>query len=174
MKNIVRLLSFNSYYFASNAIGLVLAIWVLRNGLTLLDVVIVLVYVLAAGWLARRLRTPSAQRARFDEIAAFDKALRDPRPTMLEFYSDNCGVCMAMKPAMDQLEQEVGHRLQMLRVNVGDAMGRVLAERYDVTVTPTFVLLNGAGFKDEAFTHVLDRRRVLHWLDQQTVAPGFG
>ena len=174
MHTLLRFFSFNSYYFLSNAIGLALAIAVLRDGLTTLDVVIVVAYVLAAGVLARRLRTPRQQLARFDGLAAFDQALRDPRPTMLEFYSDNCGVCMAMKPVMDRLEQDVGHRLPILRIDVAGAIGRQLADRYGVTFTPTFLLLNGAGMKDEEFTLVLDRPRVLYWLDQQTVAPGMG
>jgi thiol-disulfide isomerase/thioredoxin len=174
MNTLIRLFSFNSYYFLSNAIGLVLTIAVLRDGLSALDVVIVAVYVLGAGLVARRLRTPRKLMARFDGLAAFDQALRDPRPTMLEFYSDNCGVCMAMKPVMDRLEQAVGHRLQILRLNVADPIGLQLADRYGVTLTPTFLLLNGAGLKDEEFTLVLDRARVLYWLDQQTVAPGMG
>ncbi len=174
MKTLVRIFSFNSYYFVSNAVGLALALFVLRDGLTGLEVAGVAAYVWAAGLLARRLRTPRQQRAQFGGLPAFDQALRDPRPTMLQFYSDNCAVCMAMQPVMERLEQDVGHRLQILRLNVGDPLGRQLAARYDVSVTPTFLLLNGAGFKDEEFTLVLDRPRVLYWLDQQTIAPGMG
>ncbi len=174
MNTLIRFFSFNSYYFLSNAVGLALAIFVLRDGLTTLEGLVVLAYVLAAGWLARRLRTPGQQLARFDGLAAFDRALRDPRPTMLAFYSANCAVCMAMKPVMDRLEQDVGQRLQILRINVADPIGRQLTDRYGVTFTPTFLLLNGAGMKDEELTLTLDRRRVLYWLDQQTVAPGMG
>ena len=108
--------------------------------------------------------------AHFDELAAFDRVLRDPRPTMLEFYSDNCAVCMTMQPVMQRLEQDVGHRLQILRINVGTPIGLQVANSYDVTFTPTFLLLNGAGFKDEELTLFLDRPRVLYWLDQQTIS----
>ena len=174
MQRLVRLLSFNSYYFISNAFGLALAILMLRDGLTTLDVAIVLAYVLAAGALARRWRTPRTQMARFDTLAAFERVLRGPRSTMLAFYSDNCAVCMAMKPVVDRLEQDAGRQLQILRINVGDRVGREIAERYAIACTPTFVLLNGAGLKDEELTLVLDRPRVLYWLDQQTIAPGMG
>jgi thiol-disulfide isomerase/thioredoxin len=171
MQRLIRLFSFNSYYFIANGVGLVLAVAVLRDGLTTLEVVVVLGYAVGAALLARRLRTPRQQLAQFDGMAAFNQALRDPRPTMLEFYSDNCAICMTTKPVMERLEQEVGQRLQILRINVGDAMGQQLANRYDISFTPTFVLLTGAGLKDEEFTLYLDRPRVLYWLDQQTIAP---
>lgn len=174
MQTLFRLLSFNSYYFLANAIGVILAVMLLPDGLTALDIIIVLGYVLVAGLLARRWRTPRRQLAHFDGLAVFDKVLTDPRPTMLEFYSDNCGVCMTMKPVMDRLERAVGHRLQILRINVLDPIGVQIANRYAVTFTPTFVLLHGNGLKDEEFTLILDRPRVLYWLDQQTIAPAGG
>jgi thiol-disulfide isomerase/thioredoxin len=170
MQRLVRFVSFNSYYLLSNALGLALAIAVLRDGLSALDVVIVVAYVVGAGLLARRLRAPQQQVAHFDELAAFDRVLRDPRPTMLEFYSDNCAMCMSVQPVMQRLEQDAGHRLQILRINVGEPVGLQIANRYAVSFTPTFLLLNGAGFKDEEFTLFLDRPRVLYWLDQQTLS----
>jgi thiol-disulfide isomerase/thioredoxin len=177
MPRLVRFFSFNSYYFLSNTVGLLLAVALLRDGLSLVDAVVVLAYVVGVGVLARRLRTPPAQAPQFSALGAFDQALRDPRPTMLAFYSNNCAVCMALKPVVEQLEQEVGHRLQILRVNVGNPVGLQIANRYGVTLTPTFMLLNGAGLKDEAFTLFLDRPRVRYWLDQQTISaplPGIG
>jgi thiol-disulfide isomerase/thioredoxin len=177
MQRLVRFFSFNSYYFLSNAVGLVLAVALLRDGLSALDAALVLAYVVGVGWLVRRLRQRARPAPRFDAMAAFDQALRDPRPTMLEFYSDNCAVCMSTQPVMERLAQEVGHRLQILRVNVGEPVGLAIANRYDVTFTPTYVLLNGAGKKDEEFTLFLDRPRVRYWLDQQTISaplPGIG
>ena len=177
MQRLVRFFSFNSYYFLSNAVGLALAVALLRDGLNLLEAAVVLAYVVGMGWLARRLRPRGRPGTRFDTLAAFEQALRDPRPTMLEFYSDNCAVCMSMKPMLERLEHEVGHRLQILRVNVSDPVGLALADRYHVSVTPTFVLLNSAGQKDEEFTLFLDRARIRYWLDQQTISaplPGIG
>ena len=177
MQRLVRFFSFNSFYFLSNAVGLVLTVALLRDGLGLLDAVVVVAYVVGVGLLARRLRAPAAPAPRFNAMAAFDQALRDPRPTMLAFYSSDCAVCMTMQPVTARLEQEIGHRLQILRVNVGDPVGLEIANRYGVTLTPTYLLLNGVGLKDEEFTLFLDRPRVRYWLDQQTISaplPGIG
>jgi hypothetical protein len=59
----------------------------------------------------------------------------------------------------------------MLRVNVNDPIGGEIADRYNITFTPTFLLFNSLGGPEEEFTLVLDRARVLYWLDQQTITP---
>lgn len=171
MNRLLRLFSHNSYIWVALAIGLLLAALLALGGLTLLDYVLLGLYLVAAVAVFFVMRTPRAKLAHFDELAAFDKVLRDTRPTLLEFYSENCGVCMAMRPAMDRLESDAGHRLQILRVNVKDPIGRQLAERYRVTFTPSFLLFNSYGSKEDEFTLVLDRARVIYWLDQQTLSP---
>jgi hypothetical protein len=78
---------------------------------------------------------------------------------------------MAMRPAMERLQRRAGRQLQILRVNVRDPIGAQIADRYGVTFTPSFLLISSHGIKEEEFTLVLDRARVLYWLDQQTITP---
>lgn len=172
MNRLLRLFSHNSYIWVALAIGLALTALFAGGGFAPLELGLLALYGAAAVVVFFVMRTPRAKLAQFDELAAFDKVLRGARPTLLEFYSENCGVCMAMRPAMDRLEHDAGHRLQILRVNVKDPIGAQLAERYRVTFTPSFLLFNSYGSKEEEFTLVLDRARVLYWLDQQTIAPG--
>ena len=171
MKSLVRLLSFNSYLVAAGVLGLALAAVLARGGMSGSETAALGLYVVAALVAWRALRTPHEKVTRFDGLAAFDKVVRSPRPTLLEFYSDNCAVCMTMRPVVNRLKQDAGNRLQVLHVDTRDEIGRQLAERYDVRLTPTFVLINSYGSKEEEFTLVLDRPRVLHWLDQQTLSP---
>ncbi|MCC7359884.1 MAG: thioredoxin family protein [Anaerolineales bacterium] len=172
MNALLRLFSHNSYiWVALGGLALLTAL-LARDGLTGWELGGLALYGATAIVAFFGLRTPRAKLARFDDLAAFDKALRDTRPTLLEFYSENCGVCMAMRPAMDRLETDAGHRLQILRVNINDPISRKLAERYRVIFTPSFLLFNSYGGKEEEYTLILDRARVLYWLDQQTIAPG--
>ena len=172
MNGLLRLFSHNSYiWVALGGLALLTALFA-RGGLAGWELGVLALYGAAAVVVFFAMRTPRAKLAQFDDLAAFDKVLRDTRPTLLEFYSENCGVCMAMRPAMDRLETDAGHRLQILRVNVKDSIGRKLAERYRVTFTPSFLLFNSYGSKEEEYTLILDRARVLYWLNQQTIAPG--
>ena len=171
MKSLFRLFSFNSYVWLALGLFVVLLFVLLPGGLSPLKVGGLVVFVVAATALGYALRTPPARLSHFDGMAAFDAVLRGPRPTLLEFYSESCGVCMAMRPVMDRLERDAGHRLQILRINVKEPFGIEVADRYGVTFTPTFLLFNSIGSREEEFVLVLDRARVMYWLDQQTITP---
>ena len=171
MKSLLRAFSFNSYVWLALALLALLVFVFAPGGLSPLEIGVLALYAAAALALGRVLRTPRERLTRFDGMAAFEAVLRGPRPTLLEFYSENCGVCMAMQPAMDRLERDAGHRLQILRVNVKEPIGIEIADRYRVSFTPTFLLFNSLGGREEEFTLVLDRARVMYWLDQQTITP---
>ena len=171
MKSLLRLFSFNSYLWLVVVVLVVLAFVLAPGGFSPQELLVLAMVLLVGVELGRLLRTPHSKLTSFDGMAAFQAALRGPRPTLLEFYSDNCGLCMAMKPVMERLEHEAGHRLQILRINVREPIGIEIADRYLVSFTPTFLLFNGSGTQEEEFTLVLDRSRVLYWLDQQTITP---
>jgi thioredoxin 1 len=171
MQRLIRFVSFNSYVWAALAVGGLLAALFLPGGLAPLELGLLALYAALAVVVHQWRRTPAPHRAHFDALAAFDRVLREGRPTLLEFYSDNCGVCMVMRPVMDRLEHDAADRLQILRVNVQDPLVRQIADRYNITFTPTFLLLNSFGHREEEYTLVLDRARVLYWLDQQTITP---
>ena len=171
MQSLVRFFSFNSYVWLALGLFALLVFWFLPGGLSPGEIGLLAGYAAAAAALGWALRTPSAQVTTFDGLAALEAVLRGPRPTLLEFYSATCGLCMAMRPVMNRLEAEAGHRLQILRVDVKEPIGLEIADRYGVTFTPTFLLFNSLGQRAEEFTLVLDRARVLYWLDQQTLVP---
>lgn len=71
---------------------------------------------------------------------------RSPLPRLVEFYSDSCPVCERVAPAVDRLRRDcVGHRVEVLQVNVSDPGGARVAARYGVHAVPTFVLLRASG-----------------------------
>src|SRR5262249_55610463 len=103
MKSLLRFFSFNSYVWLALGGLAVLVLVLLPGGLSLWKLAVLVVYAAAAAGLGIVLRTPPAQLTHFDGMAAFDAVLRGPRPTLLELYSESCGVCMAMRPVMDRL-----------------------------------------------------------------------
>ena len=168
MRNFIRFLSFRSFIVVALVGDLLLAFFLARNGLSVMDGLLLAAYVVGCVLLIHWLRTPPKRQTNFDALAAFDQALHDGRPTLLEFYSDYCAACMANRPILDRLEMEVEHRLQILRVNVYDsAIGVALADRYNVTFTPTFILFNEHGQQVDEFLYALNRARVIYWLERQ-------
>ncbi len=170
MRNLIRFFSYRSFIFSALIIGLILAGLLARDGLTAFEAALLAAYAALGVGLNLWRRTPPEKRAHFDALAAFDQVLATGRPTLLEFYSDNCAVCMLMRPVMDTIELQSGHRLQTLRVDVTSDIGKALVDRYSVTLTPTFILFDGAGVRQEEFLLALDRSRVLYWLNKHTPA----
>jgi thiol-disulfide isomerase/thioredoxin len=171
MKGLIRLLSFNSYEVAGLAGFLILGLALARDGLAQGDLVVLAAYALVTVWLRLVLRTPRAKLATFDTLAQFTEALGGRLPSLVEFYSDHCALGMAARPALDRLERDLAGRLRVFRIDVADPIGADLANRYSINTAPTFILFNANGIHEDQFSLRLDRARVVHWLDQQTIGP---
>jgi len=167
VRNFIRFLSFRSYYVAALLAGVPFVLLLAGNGMSAPDVALLGAYAVGAILLQRHMGNPPARPREFDALAAFDCVLREGRPTLLEFYSDQCAASMLNRMLMDGLEREAGHRLQILCVNVRDSLiGKTLADRYGVTFTPTFILFNERGQQEEEFVFAINRARVLYWLNR--------
>lgn len=106
-----------------------------EDGLTVLIVVlIVAVYAY--------LRTPGDEFASLNEL---DARFAAGQPTVVEFYANNCSICLINKPKVDQLERDLAGQATILRLNVKNDVGLALAARWGVSGVPTFFVLNGAG-----------------------------
>jgi len=103
-----------------------------------LTVLIVVTIVAAYAYL----RTPGDEFASLNELEAH---LSAGRPTVVEFYANNCSICLLNKPKVDQLERDLAGQAAVLRLNVKDRVGLALAARWGVVGTPTFFVANGTG-----------------------------
>ena len=65
-----------------------------------------------------------------------------------------------MQPIVDGLEQELGDRIRIIRLNIQEEVGRELAPVYRFEFTPTFIFIDAEG--NEVWRQVggLDIQRV--------------
>ncbi len=72
-------------------------------------------------------------------------------PVLLEFQSPYCIACTQIKPAVDELEQElaneitIGKQIFIIRLNIQDDVGLELAPVYGFEFTPTFIFFDALG-----------------------------
>ncbi len=136
-----------------------------QNGIQVIDIAIVLAVAAVCYGLWRLLLTRSTRGV--DSLQKYQEALRNnQRPTLVQFYSRYCAGCMAIKPIVDQLEEETGARLQVIRLNIDQEPGKTLMSQYGVIFTPTFIFFDKAGAKLHDSLFVLDRARILRDLDE--------
>lgn len=68
-------------------------------------------------------------------------ALKEEKPTLVEFYADWCPHCRRMKPIVDELRPIVSHKVNIIQIEGDDNPG--LMDEYRVNSYPTWLL-----FKD--------------------------
>jgi thioredoxin 1 len=143
--------------------GLIFAL--ARNGITGIDILIVVLYLLGAFGLWRWLVTSQTE-----EMTSVEKVMQQiqtaNRPTIIEFYSRYCMGCMAMKPVVDRLESDAGDRLQIVRLNIDEDPGKTLMSKYGVIFTPTFIHFDAQGQKTAESIGILDRARILYEIER--------
>ena len=66
-------------------------------------------------------------------------------PVLLEFQSPYCIDCTVERPIVDGLENELGQKLHVIRINIQDQIGHELAPVYDFEYTPTFIFFDSKG-----------------------------
>ncbi|MBE2271564.1 MAG: hypothetical protein IAE80_25245 [Anaerolinea sp.] len=101
---------------------------------------LLVVTVFTAGFLALR---PGVSDV--TDAAEAQALIGDGKPTLLEFYSNYCAGCMAVRPQVDALIAELGDTFNVLRIDIHTPVGRELRRVYGFTYSPEFVLFDADG-----------------------------
>lgn len=59
--------------------------------------------------------------------------------TLIDFWAPWCGPCKIMDPIIDELEKEMGEKLQVERVNVDEDLEK--SSKFGVMSIPTYVII---------------------------------
>ncbi len=82
-------------------------------------------------------------------------------PVLVFFWSPGCGHCVSMEPAVRELSGVLSGRLKVARVNV--TVNPSTASYFEVTGTPTFVLMKG-GREAARFAGAMPREELARRL----------
>lgn len=84
-----------------------------------------------------------------------DDILNSSIPTVVEFYSPDCGHCKRTEVGINELSEELGDSVQFAKCNIFEQES--LAELYDITSLPTLLFVKNGNIKDKliGFTHKL-------------------
>jgi thiol-disulfide isomerase/thioredoxin len=82
---------------------------------------------------------------KFTAAGGVDSLVQGGRPVVLEFSSEFCGACLAVKPAAKQLASQLGGKARFVDLSVISGTGRSTAKELGITVTPTFVTFDAHG-----------------------------
>ncbi len=98
---------------------------------------------LSAWWCAMTLATLVACGG--PTLTAPMAADRDVQPQLLLFDDSECSACLRMRPVVTNLEEQYGGEVRFRYIEVGDAQNKPVVQQYQVSGSPTVVMLNRKG-----------------------------
>lgn len=67
------------------------------------------------------------------------EVLESEKPVLVDFYASWCGPCMMMAPVLEEIEEEIGNKIKMCKINVDES--RDLAIKYGISTIPCFKVI---------------------------------
>jgi thioredoxin 1 len=71
-------------------------------------------------------------------MGKFSDIVKSDVPTLVDFYATWCGPCKMMAPVLDQLKDQLGSKVRVLKIDVDK--NQEVAEKFKIRGVPTFIL----------------------------------
>lgn len=142
--------------------------WLRRHWLT----GVLLLAALVAWFGGRELRSPAEPPPLLESVPSLayteDGAAVEPAlgqgttaPRLVEFYTDECPACRAMRPTVERLVADAPDGgYDVLLINLSERRNEHLSARYQLRGVPTLSLLSASGAETGRFEGVVGRRPV--------------
>ena len=78
----------------------------------------------------------------------FDELLQEEKLVIVDFWATWCGPCRMLSPLLDEVEEEMADKIEVVKVNVDDA--DEVAMRYRIMSIPTLLFFKNGAMVDRS------------------------
>ncbi len=71
-------------------------------------------------------------------MASFKEITAGETPVLIDFFATWCGPCQAMMPVLEQLKEDMGEQVRILKIDVDK--NQALATQFQVRGVPAFMI----------------------------------
>lgn len=71
-------------------------------------------------------------------MESFKEIIGSETPTLVDFYASWCAPCKAMAPVLDQLKNQLGETVRIIKIDVDK--NQSVADKFKIRGVPTFIL----------------------------------
>ncbi len=96
----------------------------------------------------------------------YEEAVKNGKPTLLEFYADWCTTCQGMAGTIEELEAQYGDRVNLVMLDIDDPQWDDLAQQYRVTGIPQYNFLDADERKVDSFIGKVPQRILAQTFDE--------
>jgi len=89
--------------------------------------------------------------------------LKAEGPVLVDFWAEWCGPCKQIAPALEDLSNDMGNRVQVVKVNIDE--NPMTPSKYGVRGIPTMMLFKG-GEVSAMKVGALPKSKLYEWVEQ--------
>ena len=78
----------------------------------------------------------------------FDELLQEEKLVIVDFWATWCGPCRMLSPLLDEVEEELEGKIQVVKVNIDDA--EEIAMRFRIMSIPTLLFFKNGQMVDRS------------------------
>ena len=94
------------------------------------------------------------------------EVLRASGPVVVDFWAEWCGPCKGMSPVVDDIAQELGDKVKMVKVNIDENPNA--PTKYGVRGIPTFMVFKG-GQLVSTKVGSMSKSQLSDWINSSVV-----
>ena len=95
------------------------------------------------------------------EFAA--EVLQSDKPVVVDFWAEWCGPCKAIGPALEEISEELGDQVKIVKVNIDE--NPQTPQQYGVRGIPTLLIFQNGEVKAEKIG-ALPKSKLAEWVEE--------